>query len=203
MEKFGIHLLALSHVYLIPQLKQVCSKELGRSLTVENVVDILQLARMCDTPDLYLKCMKLVYSDFTVVEETEGWKFLQYHYPWLELEILHFIDEIEQRKRKTAKQRKEESLFMELSVAMDCLEHIFKEGCTNIRPHDMEIVTEKTKPCSNFGTCRGLQLLICHFASCKNRVNGGCSRCKRMWQLLRLHSSICDVPDSCKIPLCR
>ncbi|MFS8024118.1 putative histone acetyltransferase transcription factor and/or regulators TAZ family [Helianthus anomalus] len=40
---------------------------------------------------------------------------------------------------------------------------------------------------------------------CKKRVNGGCVRCKRMWQLFNLHSSICDQsPDaSCEIPLCR
>lgn len=95
MEKFGIHLLALSHVYSVPQLKQRCSKGLGERLTIENVVDVLQLARLCDAPDLYLKCMKLVSSRFKAVENTEGWKFLQEHDPWLELEILQFMDEDE------------------------------------------------------------------------------------------------------------
>lgn len=93
MEKYGIHLLALSHVYLIPQLKQRCTKALSERLTIENVVDVLQLARLCDAPDLYLKCMKLVANRFKSVELTEGWQFLQDHDPWLELQILQFMDE--------------------------------------------------------------------------------------------------------------
>lgn len=95
MEKFGIHLLALSHVYLIPQLKARCTKALIERLTIENVVDTLQLARLCDAPDLYLKCMKLISNRFKVVEESEGWRFLQDNDPYLELEILKFIDESE------------------------------------------------------------------------------------------------------------
>ncbi|KAG2675988.1 hypothetical protein I3760_12G030700 [Carya illinoinensis] len=61
----------------------------------------------------------------------------------------------------------------------------------------------RLRACSKFSTCKGLQLLIHHFATCKKRVNDSCLRCKRLWQLLRLHSSICDRPDSCRVPLCR
>lgn len=68
---------------------------MGQQLTIENVVDVLQLARLCDAPDLYLKCMKFVSSHFKAVEKTEGWKFMQNHDPYLELEILQFIDEAE------------------------------------------------------------------------------------------------------------
>lgn len=95
LEKYGIHLLAMSHVYYVPQLKQRCTKVLVERLTIENVVDVLQLARMCDAPDLYLKCMKLVANNFKTVEKTEGWQFLQDHDPWLELQILQFMDEAE------------------------------------------------------------------------------------------------------------
>lgn len=95
VEKYGIHLLALSHVYLVPQLKQQCTKGLGERLTIENVVDVLQLARLCDAPDLSLKCMKLIASRFKSVEKTEGWKFMQDHDPWMELQILQFMDEAE------------------------------------------------------------------------------------------------------------
>lgn len=95
LEKYGIHLLALSHVYLVPQLKQRCTKDMAQRLTIENVVDVLQLARLCDAPDLYLKCMKLIANHFKAVENTEGWKFLQDHDPWLELDILQFMDESE------------------------------------------------------------------------------------------------------------
>ncbi|KAL5544032.1 hypothetical protein UlMin_007816 [Ulmus minor] len=202
LEKYGIHLLALSHVYLVPELKQMCKKDLGQRLTTENVVDVLQLARLCDAPDLYLKCMKLVSLHFKAVESTEGWKFLQEHDPWLELEILQFMDETEKRKKKTRRHREAQCLYLQLSEAMECLEHICTEGCTGVGPHDMEPGKKKT-PCSKFSTCQGLQLLIRHFATCNKRVNGGCLRCKRMWQLLRLHSSICDRPDSCRVPLCR
>ncbi|CAK9144598.1 unnamed protein product [Ilex paraguariensis] len=202
MDKYGVHLLALSHVYLVPQLKQRCTKGLAGRLMFENVVDVLQLARLCNAPDLYLKCMKMVSSNFKAIEQTEGWKFLQNHDPWLELEILQFIDEAETRKKRTRRHREAQSLYLQLSEAMECLEHICTEGCMSVGPYDVE-PSKNRGPCSKFSTCQGLQLLIRHFATCKRRVNGGCLRCKRMWQLLRLHSSICDQPDACKVPLCR
>lgn len=95
MDKFAIHLLALSHVYSVPQLKQRCIKGLAEKLSLDTVVDVLQLARLCDAPDLHLKCMKLLSSNFRSVEETEGWKFLQNNDPYLELDILQFMDETE------------------------------------------------------------------------------------------------------------
>lgn len=202
MEKYGIHLLALSHVYLVPVLKQRCTRGLAEGLTIENVVDVLQLARLCDAPDLFLRCMKLLSNNFKAVEQTEGWKFLQNHDPSVELEILQFLDEAESRKKRIRRHRQEQGLYLQLSEAMDCLEHICTEGCTSVGPYDMD-PSINLDPCSKFSTCHGLQLLIKHFAACKKRVNGGCLRCKRMWQLLRLHSSICDYPDECRVPLCR
>ncbi|KDO69414.1 hypothetical protein CISIN_1g017954mg [Citrus sinensis] len=202
MEKYGIHLLALSHVYSVPQLKQRCTKGLGERLTIDNVVDVLQLARLCDAPDLYLRCMKLAASRFKAVEKTEGWKFLQDHDPWLELQILQFMDEAESRIKRTRRRRQEQGLYLQLSEAMECLEHICTEGCTSVGPYEVG-PTKNRGPCSKFATCQGLQLLIRHFATCKKRVNGGCLRCKRMWQLLRLHSSMCEQSDSCRVPLCR
>lgn len=203
MKKHGIHLLALSHVYLVPMLKQRCTKGLAEQLTIENAVDMLQMARLCDAPDLYLKCLKLMSTNFKKVEKTEGWKFLQNHDPQLELEILQFMDEADSRKKRTRRHRREQNLYLQLSEAMDCIEHICTEGCTSVGPCGDEPCCTKKLPCSKFKTCQGVQLLIRHFATCKRRVNGGCLRCKRMWQLLRLHSSICDQPDECKVPLCR
>ncbi|GMJ05847.1 BTB and TAZ domain protein 1 [Hibiscus trionum] len=203
MEKYGIHLLVLSHVYLVPQLKQRCTRGVGERLTVENVVDVLQLARLCDAPDLYLKCLKQVAARFKPVEQTEGWKFMQDHDPWLELEILKFINEAESRKKRTRRHKKVQSLYLQLSDGIECLEHICREGCTTVRPYNAE-PAKKPIPCDKYNTCEGVQMLIKHFALCKRRANGfGCSRCKRMWQLLRLHSSVCDHPDSCRVPLCR
>ncbi|RZC59599.1 hypothetical protein C5167_006899 [Papaver somniferum] len=60
IDNFGIHLLALSHVFDVQKLKQICTKGLSTRLMVENVVDILQLARLCDAPDLYLKCTRFL-----------------------------------------------------------------------------------------------------------------------------------------------
>lgn len=68
---------------------------MAERLTIDNVVDVLQLGRLCDAPDLYLKCMKLISANFKSVEKTEGWKFVQDHDPWLELQILQFINETE------------------------------------------------------------------------------------------------------------
>jgi hypothetical protein len=146
--------------------------------------------------------MKHVYTSFKAVEKTEAWKFLQKHDPQLELEILEFIDEAESRKKKTRRHKEEQGLYLELSEAMDCLEHICTEGCTSVGPYDVEPYKNKA-PCSQFSICQGLQNSIRHFATCKKRVNGGCIRCKRMWQLLRLHSSICEHRDFCRVPLCR
>nr|XP_043635698.1 BTB/POZ and TAZ domain-containing protein 1-like [Erigeron canadensis] len=203
MEKFGMHLLTLAHVYLVQKLKMRCVKDLIGRLTIENVVDVLQLARMCDAPDLYLKCVIMISKRFKSVEATEGWKFLQENDPFLELEILKYIDDVEERRKSTRKNLQEQSLYFKLSEAMDCLEHICTEGCTSVGPYDKELMKKKA-PCNKFSTCEGLQHSIRHFANCKTRVNGGCVRCKRMWQLFKLHSSICELSGSaCKVPLCR
>lgn len=202
MDAYGIHLLALSHVYSVRQLKRACTQGLGVRLNMENVVDVLQLSRLCDAPGLYLKCLKMVTTRFKDVEATEGWTFLQENDPWLELEILQFLDESEMREKQRRKNKKEINLYMELNEAVECLEHICTDGCTSVGPYDMEPHLHR-EPCDKFPTCRGVQLLIRHFATCKKRVKGDCCRCKRMWQLLRLHSAVCDHTDHCRVPLCR
>lgn len=93
IEKYGMHLLTLSHAFLMPRLKQRVTKGLARTLMKENVVDVLELAKLCDAPDLSLVCMKLISRHFKTVEKTEGWQILQEHDPWLELDVLQFIDE--------------------------------------------------------------------------------------------------------------
>lgn len=94
---------------------------MAERLTIENALDVLQLARqLCDAPDLYLKCMKFLSSNFKKVEETEGWKFLQDHDPCLELEILQFMNEADSRKKRRRRHRRERSLYLQLSEAMVC-----------------------------------------------------------------------------------
>ncbi|XP_010932270.1 BTB/POZ and TAZ domain-containing protein 1 [Elaeis guineensis] len=200
MEKYGLHLLVLSHVFQVGWLKRACEAGLARRLTAEGVVDVLQLARECDAPGLYLRCMKLLAKDFAAVEQTEAWRFLQAHDPWLELEILQFLQDADLRQRRRRRKREEQGVYMELSEALECLQHIFTEGCTDVGPFDQ---APRRSPCARFATCRGLQHLIRHFAACDlRRHRRSCPRCKRMWQVLRLHSSICDQPDPCKVPLC-
>lgn len=93
MENYGIHLLALSHAYSVPKLKQSCVSGLSKLATIENVVDVLHLARLCDAPDLYLNCAMLIRKNFRAVKKTEGWKFLHTNDPWLEKDIVQFINE--------------------------------------------------------------------------------------------------------------
>lgn len=101
-----------------------------------------------------------------------------------------------QRRRKWRRKRAEQRVYVELSEAMDCLDHICTEGCTEVGPAGR---APAPSPCARYATCRGLQLLIRHFSQCHRK---SCARCQRMWQLLRLHSALCDRPDRCNTPLC-
>ncbi|KAF2597252.1 hypothetical protein F2Q68_00012507 [Brassica cretica] len=130
-------------------------------------------------------------------------------YEYQFLIIFRFLGDFLQRKKRRRRHRREQNLYMQLSEAMECIEHICTDGCTWVGPssnldNNKSTSQVKTGPCGAFSTCYGLQLLIRHFTVCKKRVDGkGCLRCKRMIQLLRLHSSICDQSESCRVPLCR
>lgn len=92
-------------------------------------------------------------------------------------------------------------MYLQLYDAMEALVHIFRDGCRTIGPHD-KILKENQAPCK-YEACKGLELLVRHFAVCKMRAPGGCTHCKRMWQLLELHSRLCADSDVCRVPLCR
>ncbi|KAM0946611.1 putative chromatin remodeling & transcription regulator BTB-POZ family [Dioscorea sansibarensis] len=204
VDKYGMHLLVLSHVYQVGRLKRACEVGLAARLTAETVVDVLQLARQCDASWLYLRGMKFLAKDFSSVEQTEAWHFLQANDPWLELEILQFLQESDSRVKRRRRKREQEQVYIQLSEAMECLQHICTEGCTDVGPCDGEPPSKSKGPCSKFNTCQGLQHLIKHFAVCdRKRTPSGCPRCKRMWQLFRLHSFTCDQPEPCKVPLCK
>lgn len=87
----GMHLLALSHAYRVGWLKRAAERALSLRLTAEGVVDVLVLSQRCDAPRLHLRCLQLLSKDFAAVEQTEAWRFLQDHDPWLELHILQFL----------------------------------------------------------------------------------------------------------------
>ncbi|XP_042518392.1 BTB/POZ and TAZ domain-containing protein 4-like [Macadamia integrifolia] len=202
MTKYGLHLLVLSHVFVVPQLKRECGQQLEQNLlTVENVVDIFQLSLLCDAPRLSLFCHRLILKSFKNVSATEGWRVMKQSHPKLEKELLESVVEADSRKQETEKKLQERKMYMQLYEAMEALVHICKDGCRTIGPHD-KVLKGDQAPCS-FAACKRLELLIRHFAGCKMRVPGGCVHCKRVWQLLELHSHLCAKPDVCRVPLCR
>lgn len=202
MKKFVLHLLVLSHSYVVPSLKRECTRLLERGwLTKENVVDVLQLATKCDAPRLALVCMRMVVRDFKCISLTEGWKVMKRANPALEQQLLESVVEADSRKQDRLKKIEEKRLYLQLHEAMEALLHICRDGCRTIGHRDK--VLKGSQVVCSFPACNGLEILIRHFSSCSTRVPGGCVHCKRMWQLLELHSRMCNEPDYCKVPLCR
>lgn len=84
-----LHLLVLSHTFVIPRLKRVCERRLENGfLTIENVVDIFQLALLCDAPRLSLICHRFMLKSFKAVSATEGWQVMKQSHPMLEKEVM-------------------------------------------------------------------------------------------------------------------
>lgn len=96
MEEFVLQLLVLSHVYVVPHLKRECEQKLELGLlTIDNVVDVFQLALLCDAPRLSLICHRRILKNFKAVSETEGWKAMKQSHPILEKEVLVSVIEAE------------------------------------------------------------------------------------------------------------
>jgi hypothetical protein len=88
VEKYAVQVLVLAHAYQVPWLKRSCEAAIGARLTADSVVDVLQLAALCDAARLHLRCTRLLAKEFKAVERTEAWRFLQENDPWQELDIL-------------------------------------------------------------------------------------------------------------------
>lgn len=202
MDEFVLHLFVLSHVFMIPHLKRLCEQHLEHGmLNIENVIDIFQLALLCDAPRLSLICHRMIVNKFKVVASTEGWKVMKKSHPGLEKELLESVIDTDNSRKERLRKRNERKIYLQLYEAMEALVHICRDGCRTIGPHD-KVFKEDQAPCK-FAACKGLELLVRHFAGCKMRVPGGCIHCKRMWQLLELHSRLCTSSDECRVPLCR
>lgn len=94
MEEFALHLLVLSHVYVVPQLKRICEWHLEKGLiNLENVIDVFQLSLLCDAPRLSLICHRMIMRNFDYVSATEGWKVMKQSHPVLEKELLDLLME--------------------------------------------------------------------------------------------------------------
>ncbi|RLN25312.1 BTB/POZ and TAZ domain-containing protein 3 [Panicum miliaceum] len=203
MKKHVLHLLVLSHVFSVSSLKTFCIDQLERNfLAPDNVVDILQLAGLCDAPRLSLVCTRMIVGDFKTVSLTDGWKVMRRVNPSLEQELLESLVEADTKRQVRAKRMEEKKVYLQLYEAMDALIHICRDGCRTIGPRDQALKGSRAAVCK-FPACKGIELLVRHFSICSVRVPGGCANCKRMWQLLELHSRMCFTPDTCKVPLCR
>ncbi|KAA8522600.1 hypothetical protein F0562_013039 [Nyssa sinensis] len=148
---------------------------------------------------LFATC--LILKSFKAVCATEGWNVMKKSHPMLEKELLESVIEAETRLMERMRKMKERKIYLQLYEAMETLVHMCRDGCRTIGPHD-KVFKEVQAPC-NYAACTALELLVCHFAGCKTRVPGGCIHCKRMWQLLELHSRLCADSDVCRVPLCR
>ncbi|KAJ4914145.1 BTB/POZ and TAZ domain-containing protein 5 [Raphanus sativus] len=200
MEDFAMHLLVLSHVYVVPQLKRVCESHFENTLlNKENVIDVFQLALLCDAPRLGLLCHRMILKSFEEVSNSQGWIAMKQSHPSLHKELLRSVSyELNSLKQRSRKQ-KEIQTYTQLYDAMEAFVHICRDGCREIGPTKIETPHVSC----GFQACNGLEMLLKHLAVCKLRsIPGGCSRCKRMWQLLELHSRICVDSEQCKVPLC-
>ena len=94
MKKHVLHLLVLSHVFSVSSMKTVCIDQIERNfLAPDNVVDILQLAGLCDAPRLSLVCTRMIVGDFKTVSLTDGWKVMRRVNPSMEQELLESLVE--------------------------------------------------------------------------------------------------------------
>ncbi|KAE8811426.1 Histone acetyltransferase HAC5 [Hordeum vulgare] len=189
--------LALAHAYRVGWLKRAAEAAVSARLTPERAVDMLKLARLCDAPRLYTWCARLAAEEFAAVEQSDGWRFARRHDAALELELLALLEDADQRRGRWARERAAQEACRQLGEAMASLDHIF--------PGAKGACADADAPCARAGcTCRGLRLLMQHFATCARKMApGGCARCKRMLQLFRLHASVCVRPDrACRVPLC-
>ncbi|KAL8168331.1 hypothetical protein V2J09_009830, partial [Rumex salicifolius] len=203
MEEFVLPLLVLSHAFIVPHLKRECERriEIGGMLNSDNVIDIFQLALLCDASRLSLICHRLIVRNFKAVIVSDGWNAMKEAHPLLEKLIFSSVAEAELTQKMMTKKINERKMYAQLYEAMEALVHICKDGCRTIGPHD-KVFRADQGPCG-FEACKGLELLVRHFAACKLRVPGGCMHCKRMWQLFELHSRLCVDSNACRVPLCR
>jgi hypothetical protein len=92
MEKYALHLLVLSHAYAVNFIKNLCTHELERRfLTVDNVIDVFQLAKLCDAPRLKVICFRLIINKFKIVSKTDGWRVMRESNPSLEQELVEAV----------------------------------------------------------------------------------------------------------------
>ncbi|KAD7479338.1 hypothetical protein E3N88_02474 [Mikania micrantha] len=202
MEEHVLSLLVLSHAFAVPQLKQECEYQLEHKLlNMENVVDVFQLAVLCDAPRLGIICQRFVLMSFKAASSSAGWKAMRSSHPHIEKKLLSSLKFEDHRQKEKLRKVNERKVYLELYEAMEALVHICRDGCRPTDEHN-KVLKENQEPCRHEAN-KGLEPLLQHFCGCKLRVAGGCLHCKRMRQLLELHSRICADSDACRVPLCK
>lgn len=149
-----------------------------------------------DSVCISLYFLHFLLSFYTKYEFVSCIQFLKKHS--LIRKVHHFLL---QRRKEIMRKAAERQMYQQLYEAMEAVVHIFRDGCRTIGPHDKMLKKEQS-PC-HYVACKGVEALVRHFAGCKKRVPGGCIHCKRMWQILELHSRLCANSDVCRVPLCR
>lgn len=196
MEEHILSLLVLSHAFAVPQLKQECEYQLEHKLlNMENVVDVFQLAVLCDAPRLSIICQRFVLACFKAAFSSGGWKAMRASHPHIEKKLIESLRFENHRQKEKMRKMNERKVYLELYEAMEALVRI----CRDRRRPTGE---DNQEPC-RYEANKGLESLLQHFCGCKLRVLGGCPHCKRMKQLLELHSRICADSDVCRVPLCK
>ncbi|KAJ6670636.1 BTB/POZ AND TAZ DOMAIN-CONTAINING PROTEIN 4 [Salix viminalis] len=157
MEDCVLHLLVLSHVFVVPSLKQICIQQLEHGfLTSENVVDIVQLALLCDAPGLATFVIAMIPKNFREISMTEGWKVMKKSAtqttgkrhrwcPWLMKKIC--------KGRELEDQRRERSI-SNYTKQWRLLFIYARDGCRTIGPHDKAFPRDNRAPLQLFSMQR-------------------------------------------------
>ncbi|TVU29415.1 hypothetical protein EJB05_20980 [Eragrostis curvula] len=206
----GAALLALAHAYRVPWLKQRAEAAVAARLTAERAVDATKLAALCDAPRLRLACARLAGKDLGAVERSEGWRFAGRHDPGLQLDMLQLVHDADQRKERWVRERASQHVYRQLSDAMALLDRVFTQGSASSPKDpgcDGRDLEAEASPCGDGSVRRGIEQLVRHLAACGGRARKpACPRCRRAFQLLRLHASLCDRAgagsEPCRVPLC-
>ncbi|KAL0343501.1 UNVERIFIED_CONTAM: BTB/POZ and TAZ domain-containing protein 4 [Sesamum angustifolium] len=165
------------------------------------IVSAFTRIRCSSAKTTILICHRFILANLKAVCASEAWRDMRDSHPVLEREILESVIHEDAKQKDRMRKTNENKVYVQLYEAMEALVHICRDGCRTIGPHD-KVLRDDQAPCQ-YTACKGLEALIRHFAGCKLRGPGGCIHCKRMWQILELHSRLCAHSDDCRVPLCR
>ncbi|KAF8762874.1 hypothetical protein HU200_008978 [Digitaria exilis] len=191
-------LLALAHAYRVPWLKRLAEASVAARLNAERAVDAMKLAALCDAPRLYMACARLAARTSLPSRRPRGGGSLA-AMTSRSSSSCSSSSTTPTRKERWERVPASQHVYRQLSDAMALLDRIFFDA-------GEEACAEASPPCElDGGVRRGLEQLMRHFAACGRRTRkpvAACPRCRRAFQLLRLHASVCDLAggEQCRFP---